>query len=162
MEVLPLTGGDRPPATLIERLRDGGLVCLVADRDLTRRGIAVDFFGAEARMPAGPAALAVATGAILLPVVAVVHDDRTGGHDPSRGADRRDRAAAGRRVATTTQAIANVFEREIAKHPDGLAHAPAAVARRSPAGPAPAGTAIRPRRRRTGRTGRRATKEVTR
>ncbi len=69
MEVLPLTGGPRPAyAVLLERLRAGGALCLLADRDLSRSGIDVDFFGARARMPAGPARLALRTGAPLLPV----------------------------------------------------------------------------------------------
>ena len=35
--MLPLTGGERPPfEVLAERLRDNGIVCLMADRDLTR------------------------------------------------------------------------------------------------------------------------------
>ena len=45
-EVLPLTGGERPPFEILaERLRDNGLVCLMSDRDLTRSGVQVDFFG---------------------------------------------------------------------------------------------------------------------
>ena len=36
-EMLPLTGGERPPfEVLAERLRANGMVCLMADRDLTR------------------------------------------------------------------------------------------------------------------------------
>ena len=69
MRVLPLTGGERPPtAVLTERLRAGEVVCLLADRDLSRRGVDVDFFGERTRMPAGPALLAATTGAALLPV----------------------------------------------------------------------------------------------
>ncbi len=64
MEVLPLDG--RVIATLAKRLRVGGLVALVADRDLSKTGISVNFFGAIARMPAGPALLALNTGAPLL------------------------------------------------------------------------------------------------
>jgi KDO2-lipid IV(A) lauroyltransferase len=68
MEVLPLTGGQPPFEVLAERLRAGRLVCLVCDRDLTRGGVEVQFFGEPARMAAGPAALAVQTGAALMPV----------------------------------------------------------------------------------------------
>jgi KDO2-lipid IV(A) lauroyltransferase len=64
MEVLPLDG--RVLDTLADRLRDGALVALVADRDLSRSGIEVDFFGAPARMPAGPALLAIRTQAPLI------------------------------------------------------------------------------------------------
>ncbi len=68
-EVLPLTGGARPPfEVLAERLRDNRLVCLMSDRDLTRSGVQVDFFGEPTRFPAGPAKLAVETGAALLPI----------------------------------------------------------------------------------------------
>ncbi len=66
MEVLPHTGGTAF-GTLARRLRDGGLVCLVADRDLSASGVEVKFFGDAARMPAGPALLAQQTGALLLP-----------------------------------------------------------------------------------------------
>ncbi|HVX69528.1 MAG TPA: phosphatidylinositol mannoside acyltransferase [Mycobacteriales bacterium] len=77
MEVIPLTGGERPPYELLaERLRAGGTLCLLADRDLTATGIEVDFFGAKARMPAGPAALAHDTGAVLLPTTLTYPDRR--------------------------------------------------------------------------------------
>jgi lauroyl/myristoyl acyltransferase len=69
MEVLPLTGGETPPTgVLTERLRANRGVCLVADRDLSRHGLEVEFFGEKARMPGGPALLAAMTGAALLPV----------------------------------------------------------------------------------------------
>ena len=59
MEVIALTGGQRPPTdVLAERLRANRVVCLLADRDLSRNGIEVSFFGEPARMPAGPALLA--------------------------------------------------------------------------------------------------------
>ncbi|HEU0191666.1 MAG TPA: phosphatidylinositol mannoside acyltransferase [Mycobacterium sp.] len=68
-EVLPLTGGARPPFDILrERLADNRIVCLLADRDLTRGGVTVDFFGEPTRMPAGPAKLGIETGAALLPV----------------------------------------------------------------------------------------------
>lgn len=67
MEVLPHSGGTAF-GTLARRLRDGGLVCLVAERDLSASGVEVEFFGEATRMPAGPALLAQQTGALLLPV----------------------------------------------------------------------------------------------
>jgi KDO2-lipid IV(A) lauroyltransferase len=68
-EVLPVSGGQRPPYEVLrERLADNGLVCLMAERDLTRSGVQVDFFGEPTRMPAGPAKLGIETGAPLFPV----------------------------------------------------------------------------------------------
>jgi KDO2-lipid IV(A) lauroyltransferase len=69
MEVLPLTGGAVPTSQVLQdRLRAGKIICLLGDRDLTSRGVPVDFFGERTRMPAGPAMLAALTGADLLRV----------------------------------------------------------------------------------------------
>jgi len=51
---------------LIERLNQGKLIALVADRDMSRNGIEVNFLGGVAKMPAGPAILALKTGAPLV------------------------------------------------------------------------------------------------
>ncbi len=64
MEVLDLDS--RVIATLAQRLRAGKLVALVADRDLSKSGVAVTFNGGPARMPAGPAILSIQTGAPLI------------------------------------------------------------------------------------------------
>jgi phosphatidylinositol dimannoside acyltransferase len=116
MEVLPLTGGARPAMeVLAERLRGGGAICLVADRDLSRNGVDVTFFGATARMPGGPAMLAARTGAPVLPVGLWFTDDGWGHrvNPPIElpGGRLRERVQAG------TQAVADVFAREIAAHP---------------------------------------------
>lgn len=50
---------------LLSTLRDGGLVGLLCDRDIEENGIEVDFFGERTTMPAGPATLALRTGAML-------------------------------------------------------------------------------------------------
>src|SRR6185437_2631624 len=45
-EVIPLSGGEQPPFPLLsERLTDNKVVCLMAERDLSRNGVQVDFFG---------------------------------------------------------------------------------------------------------------------
>jgi KDO2-lipid IV(A) lauroyltransferase len=116
MEVLPATGGPHPFGTLAQRLRAGKLVALPCDRDVTGRGIEVDFFGEKALMMGGPAALAVQTGAALMPATLWYEDDRWGVriHEeipvPADG-DRRSKAAE------MTQALARVFEQGIREHP---------------------------------------------
>jgi len=74
MEVLDASA--RSLAQLSQRLRQGRLIALVADRDLSRNGVAVTFFGHPARMPAGPAVLSIKTGAPLL--TAFVRYNETG------------------------------------------------------------------------------------
>ncbi|MER5931416.1 phosphatidylinositol mannoside acyltransferase [Streptomyces sp. NPDC002054] len=117
MEVLPHTGG-AAFGTLARRLRAGGLVCLVADRDLSASGVEVEFFGATARMPAGPALLAQQTGAILLPATLWYGDTpRMYGriHPPVPVPETGTRQA---KTAAMTQAVADAFASGIAEHPE--------------------------------------------
>jgi KDO2-lipid IV(A) lauroyltransferase len=51
---------------LLERLNQGKLVALVADRDMSRNGIEVNFLAGIAKMPAGPAVLAIKSGSPLV------------------------------------------------------------------------------------------------
>lgn len=68
MQILPLTGGEPPFPRLEAWVRRGGFVCLLADRDLSRSSVEVTLCGHRARMPGGPAQLALRTGAPLMPV----------------------------------------------------------------------------------------------
>jgi KDO2-lipid IV(A) lauroyltransferase len=116
MEVLPLTGGENAFLGLVRRVKAGGLVCLVAERDLTDRGVAVQFFGETTKLPAGPAALAVSTKAPLLPVTlwyesgrarAMVHPQIEIPADGTRD----------RKIAAMCQSLADVFAEGIAERP---------------------------------------------
>ncbi|WP_067836770.1 phosphatidylinositol mannoside acyltransferase [Nocardia lijiangensis] len=110
-EIVPLTGGASPPfEQLVARLRQGRIVGLLGERDLTGAGVPVTFFGEPARMPAGPARLAIDTGAPLLPVHCWFTPGGWGFHvgepiDTARG------------VQHTTQALADRFAAGIAAHP---------------------------------------------
>ncbi|HLY34705.1 MAG TPA: phosphatidylinositol mannoside acyltransferase [Jatrophihabitantaceae bacterium] len=116
MEVLALTGGERPPAdVLTERLRAGRSVCLVADRDLSRSGIEVQFFGEPTRMPGGPALLAATTGAALLPVGLWFTDDGWGQH--IHPPVQLPEGTLREKVVAGTQLVADAFEQDIAAHP---------------------------------------------
>ena len=115
MEVLPLTGGQSPFGTLAQRLRAGKLVCLVSDRDLKDTGIEVQMFGETARI-AATAALAVHTGAALLPVATWFEGDDWGAHIyeeipvPESGTRTE-------KIAAMSQELAHIFETAIAEHP---------------------------------------------
>lgn len=67
MEVLGL-GEPDVLRTLARRLSQGRVVALLGDRDISRNGIEVDLLGERACLPAGPALLAILTGAPLYPV----------------------------------------------------------------------------------------------
>jgi len=65
VEVVP-AGPDAGTAVL-EAVRQGRTVGLVADRDILGTGVEVEFFGETTTLPAGPAVLALRTGVPLLP-----------------------------------------------------------------------------------------------
>lgn len=131
LEIIPLAGaGGGVFRELVRAVKrpGGGLVPLLADRDLTSRGVEVDLFGERARVAAGPAALAVATGAPL--AATVIRYERL------RGARRRaagapwglvvefgpvlrvpDGVPRGEQVQVLTQAWVDSLAEGIARHP---------------------------------------------
>ncbi|MFF7951057.1 phosphatidylinositol mannoside acyltransferase [Streptomyces griseorubiginosus] len=117
MEVLPHSGGTAF-GTLARRLRDGGLVCLVAERDLSSSGVEVQFFGEATRIPAGPALLAQQTGALLLPVTLWYDDSpvmQGRVHPPVEVPESGTRAE---KTSVMAQALADAFATGIADHPE--------------------------------------------
>ncbi|MEU0372425.1 phosphatidylinositol mannoside acyltransferase [Streptomyces sp. NPDC006283] len=117
MEVLPHSGG-AAFGTLARRLRSGGLVCLVADRDLSASGVEVKYFGETARMPAGPALLAQQTGALLLPATLWYGEEpnlRGRIHAPVEVPETGTRAE---KTSAMTQALADAYATGIAEHPE--------------------------------------------
>ena len=113
MEILPLTGGEAVLPRLEGRLREGGLVCLLADRDLSRTSVEVGLCGARARMPRGPALLARRTGAPLVPVTLHYVDDEMTitCHPPVPHAD----GDAG--LVRMMQGVADAFTAGLRAHP---------------------------------------------
>ncbi len=116
MEVLPASGGASPFGVLAQRLRQGKMVVLPSDRDVTGGGVEVDFFGERALMMGGSAALAIQTGAALMPATMWFEGDRWGIElhkeipVPATG-DRWEKAAV------MTQEVARAFERAIRERP---------------------------------------------
>jgi phosphatidylinositol dimannoside acyltransferase len=102
---------------LTAALRAGTPVGLVGDRDLTGGGTLTELFGAPARLPLGPALLAIETGA---PAYVTAVRRTTPGRYIGR-LDRVDVAAEGsrrERATATTASIARIFERVIADAPE--------------------------------------------
>jgi KDO2-lipid IV(A) lauroyltransferase len=124
MTILPLTGGGDVFAQLRSHVTRPVLVPLLADRDLTARGIEVDLCGHRARVAAGPAALALATGAALHPVsihyelvpgsawhrrIVITFHDRV--CDPAKGTTRE-------RATAMTQGCVDALGGAIREHTD--------------------------------------------
>jgi KDO2-lipid IV(A) lauroyltransferase len=103
-------------ATLLNRAREKRLIALVADRDLSRSGIDVNFFGFPARMPAGPALLAIRTGIPL--VAAHVSYTKTGVHIEFNTVEVPSEGDESERISAVVQRSADLFARGIAEHPE--------------------------------------------
>ena len=113
-EVLPLTGGARPPfERLREVLEQGGIVCLMGERDLKQTGVSVDFFGEPTTMPAGSAQLAIDTGAALHVAHSWFYADADG---PGWGLSVSDEVEV-TTLEETMQRVADLFAANIAAHP---------------------------------------------
>ncbi|MFI0432918.1 MAG: phosphatidylinositol mannoside acyltransferase [Candidatus Nanopelagicales bacterium] len=116
MEILTLRKGEDVFGQLVELVGQNKVIALLGDRDLTSSGVPVEFFGDATRMPAGPAALAHATGAPLFAAtlwyegpMAMASISRQVPVDLSA-----DRTAA---VRQTTQHVADMLAEGIAEHP---------------------------------------------
>jgi phosphatidylinositol dimannoside acyltransferase len=112
MEILP-TGDGATFGTLIERVKEGRLVPLLADRDMSRSGVEVTLCGETAKMPRGPAELARRTGAPLMP--ATLHYDGPElvitFHDPIPVAEGEEG------IVAAMQAVADLFTDALRAHP---------------------------------------------
>jgi KDO2-lipid IV(A) lauroyltransferase len=112
-----LTSDPARRSKMIRRLKEGGALALLADRDVTGKGIAVEFFGEETTVPAGPAALAELTDSVLLPVVVFFKKEsgyRIEVGDPIEVPDAPTRAE---RVKLGAQSVADAMAAQIRKQP---------------------------------------------
>ena len=129
MRIIPLDKGADVFRELVRAVRGGNvLVPLLADRDLTAKGVEVGLLGARARVAAGPAALALATGAALVPAL-LRHERLHGARRKAAGSPwglvitfapaippPRDLPRS-EQVAAMTQAWVDVLGADIAEHP---------------------------------------------
>ncbi|HMC08907.1 MAG TPA: hypothetical protein VKL22_06290 [Actinomycetota bacterium] len=117
VKILPASPGAQTLRALLRVLHDGGIVALVADRDLGRRGVWVEYFGERTTAPVGPSMLAARTGVRLASVafyqvapgryrceLAEIPYERTG-----------DEAAD---IGTIAQVIASALEDVVRKSPE--------------------------------------------
>jgi lauroyl/myristoyl acyltransferase len=119
MNVIP--AGPGAAARCARALADNHVLCLLCDRLVEgTSGVEVEFFGERTELPAGPATLALRSGAALVPA-AVYFEARTDAHlgvvlrpmDVRRSAEGRLRGD----VQRVTQDLARVLERLIRREP---------------------------------------------
>jgi KDO2-lipid IV(A) lauroyltransferase len=101
---------------LNKHLSNGEVVALVADRDLSKSGIEVNFFGGVAKMPSGPALLALRNNSYL--VVAHVTYTQNGIHIKFSEPLSPDPATPQSKVENLIQQSADIFAEGIARNPE--------------------------------------------
>lgn len=116
MGIVPLSTTANIGPKLVELLGENQIITLVADRDLTGRGVVVEMFGAPRRLPAGPAYLSLSTGTPLS--VCAVFTTPIGWHTIIGPPVEIERTGVMREdVTALTKVIAAGFERYIASAP---------------------------------------------
>jgi lauroyl/myristoyl acyltransferase len=100
---------------LARALQQGQIVPLLGDRDISRSGVVVEFFGEPASLPAGPAVLGMMTGRPVMPVTLWYDGPLATGyvHDPIPVPAEGTRAE---KIHAMTQGIANAHEKSIRDH----------------------------------------------
>ena len=115
MEVIP--AGPDAGSQVIKAISDKQVIVLVSDRDIGGSSVEVEFFGEKTLLPAGPATLALRTGATLLPVA--IYNKGDGCHGVVRPAISLERKGKFRSdVKRITQTIAEEMEFLIRKAPE--------------------------------------------
>ncbi len=109
---------DHAGTVLLQTLREGGTVGLLCDRDIQDNGIEVDFFAERVTIPAGPATLALRTGATLVAAACYMGpgEDHFAVVTPPIAAQREGRLRQD--VTRVTQLVANELEGLIRRAPE--------------------------------------------
>lgn len=102
--------------TLVQRVDNGVLAGVVADRDLSRHGVPVEFFGEPTTFPRGPAVVAQRTGAIILPV-SFYYTPKSAAATIMPPIEPVITGDEDQDIKTNTQLVADRLQQGIARHP---------------------------------------------
>lgn len=103
---------------LMRALRRNEVVGVMGDRDPTEQGVLVNFFGKPCRFPQGPARLALATGAPVIPAFCLrrTNDSFTTVFLPPLAVP--EGGTRDERVLAITQSFANIIENAVRMYPE--------------------------------------------
>jgi len=118
IKVIEMSTSPFAAVTILQHLRENGVVAMIGDRDFFGNGSAVDFFGQTVCFPVGPIALAMASDAPLIPAFVIRRPDGRyfGTLEPPIDIHRHE--SRKRAIQKSQQQIARVFETYIRRYPD--------------------------------------------
>lgn len=117
MNVIP---AENAALKIVRALRRGEALAILIDRPMVEGGVLVNFFGRPAWVPAGPARIALRTGARVIPVALVRTSEHTDTTRALADLDLRWQPTGDteRDVAALTRRILESHERFVRAHPD--------------------------------------------
>ncbi len=112
--IIPL---ENPTRRIINALRRNEVLALLIDRPAPD-GVVVEFFGARTTIPAGPASLALKTGAALMPGFVVRRPDNTYYGQINPAIEFEPTGDRGRDIQALSQALMHALEGIVRQYPD--------------------------------------------
>ena len=103
---------------LMRALRRNEVVGVMGDRDPTEQGVVVNFFGKPCRFPQGPARMALATGAPVIPAFCLRRTNDSFSTVFLPPLPVPEEGSRDERVLAITQAFAGIIEDAIRMHPE--------------------------------------------
>ena len=117
VEVIPTSGESDIFMKLLRRAKEGVMVALVADRDITKSGLLVNFGPGQTSFPVGPAAIATALDGLVIPLISFYNEDDILVIEFGKPLVSNKSQSKEEQVQDLTQQLAKVFEAEIKRHP---------------------------------------------
>ena len=117
VEIIPTSGETDIFMKLVRRAKEGRMIALVADRDISRNGIEINYGNSKTTFPVGPAAIVTTVDGLIVPMSSYYDFDGklTFEFFPTLAPNKS--LSKEQNVLNLTQELANIFESEIKKHP---------------------------------------------
>ncbi len=117
VEIIPTSGETDIFMKLVRRAKEGRMIALVADRDISRNGIEINYGNSKTTFPVGPAAIVSIVDGLIVPMSSYYDYDEKLTFEffpplsPNKNLKREQN------ILNLTQELASIFETEIKKHP---------------------------------------------
>ena len=117
IEIIPTSGETDIFMKLVRRAKEGRMIALVADRDISRNGIEINYGDSKTTFPVGPAAIVTTVDGLILPMSSYYDFDEKLTFEFLPALSPNKNLSKEQNILDLTQAVANIFETEIKKHP---------------------------------------------
>lgn len=117
IEIIPTSGETDIFMKLVRRAKEGRMIALVADRDISKNGIEIIYGNSKTTFPVGPAAIVATVGGLILPMSSYYDFDGKLTFEFFPTLSPNQDSSKEKNILNLTQELAKIFESEIKKHP---------------------------------------------